>query len=66
MMEAIRRDIEKPMPKTNENPLGINVLLCPICLNYSFFARSRSNAVKHVWECYSKKTVHSKGSGGES
>ena len=47
----------KPMPKTKENPLGINVLLCPICKEFSFFAMSRSKAVKHFWECYDKVTT---------
>ena len=40
-----------PMPKTEDNPYGINVLLCPLCLNHSFFGISRSEAVKHFWVC---------------
>ena len=43
------------MPKTETNPLGINVLVCPICMEFSFFALSRSDAVKHFWECYTTK-----------
>lgn len=51
----LERKKEKPMPKTKDNPLGINVLLCPICLDFSFFARNRSDAVKHFWECFHKR-----------
>ena len=40
-----------PMPKTENNPLGINVLLCPLCMKFSFFAMTRSEAVKHFWVC---------------
>jgi len=39
------------MPKTKENPLGINVLVCPLCKNQSFFGMSRTETVKHFWEC---------------
>jgi len=40
------------MKFTKENPLGINVLVCPICMKFSFLMLSRSKAVKHFWECY--------------
>ena len=39
------------MPKTKDNPLGINVLLCPLCMKFSFFGMTRSEAVKHFWIC---------------
>jgi len=40
------------MPKTKENPLGINVLVCPICMKFSFYGLRRGEAVKHFWMCY--------------
>jgi len=43
------------MKKTDDNPLGINVMVCPICMKYSFFAHTRSTAIKHVWECFTKQ-----------
>lgn len=48
------------MKKTNENPLGINVMVCPICMEYSFFANTRSQTVKHFWHCYHKKILGEK------
>ena len=49
------------MPQTKENPLGINVLVCPICMRFSFFALTRSEAVKHFWECYATNIIKCEG-----
>lgn len=43
------------MPKTEDNPLGINAQVCPVCKNQSFFGMTRSKAVRHFWECYDNK-----------